>query len=585
MPRNSSGNYTLPSGNPVVPNTIIETTWANPTMADLGAALTDSLDRYGRGGMLAQLKLADGTLAQPAFAFTTESSTGLLRPSTNVLAVSVGGNEAARFTTTGLTVAGILTAATLTVAGLFSALGGLTVGDSAADPFTINSNAATIPNGLAFAGNPVSITTNNQASTLALIDTGTNGAALRLTGNGAVTPTKYIRVSGGVLEFLNSAYSALLLQITDAGLVNAQNNITVLGGSNQRSIGFNFFGSPGYSLFVDGTVDGTAMAIRRNATNVMQFDSAHRVGVGGPSLSGITFDVNGCIRAKGGNLFDSSIAGVNIGISGTGGHIVMSTTGAPVDQKLSDILADAAGGLAFRLLNDGASNATNWLVVSRSGFVAQNITFPNGAIGIGSPAGAGYKLDLMPGGSIGGVTNIAGTSDTGAYTIWAGRSAINGGHVQLYGGSHATAPNRLILGNTGGPTIDINQAGFVDIARGSGFLRIGGHITRFESAEQTCPTGTTTFTMPHGGTRQPDALFMILRCKIAQHGWAVGSEIFTDSFYDSTVTYQRVADATNVTCNYMRDAGGTPNIFTPTGVFVNGITAANWRVVIKALWL
>jgi hypothetical protein len=91
MPRNSSGTYSLPAGNPVVPNTLIESNWANPTMADLGAAVTDSLDRYGRGGMLAQLKLADGTAAQPAFAFNAESSTGLFRPSAGSVALSVLG--------------------------------------------------------------------------------------------------------------------------------------------------------------------------------------------------------------------------------------------------------------------------------------------------------------------------------------------------------------------------------------------------------------------------------------------------------------------------------------------------------------
>lgn len=95
MPRNSSGNYTLPAGNPVVPNTLIETTWANPTMSDIASSITDSLDRYGRGGMLAQLKLADGTPVQPAFAFNAESSTGLFRQAAGVLAFSILGVTAA----------------------------------------------------------------------------------------------------------------------------------------------------------------------------------------------------------------------------------------------------------------------------------------------------------------------------------------------------------------------------------------------------------------------------------------------------------------------------------------------------------
>jgi hypothetical protein len=80
MPRNSSGTYSLPSGiNPVVSNTLIETAWANPTMSDLGSALSDSLDRYGRGSMLAAMRLVDGTQTAPGLCFGSESTTGFYR--------------------------------------------------------------------------------------------------------------------------------------------------------------------------------------------------------------------------------------------------------------------------------------------------------------------------------------------------------------------------------------------------------------------------------------------------------------------------------------------------------------------------
>jgi hypothetical protein len=64
MPRNSSGVYTLPAGNPVVDGTIIETTWANPTMDDIASALTGSLPRNGSAGMNGPLLLA-GDAVQP----------------------------------------------------------------------------------------------------------------------------------------------------------------------------------------------------------------------------------------------------------------------------------------------------------------------------------------------------------------------------------------------------------------------------------------------------------------------------------------------------------------------------------------
>lgn len=48
MPRNGNGVYTLPAGNPVVTQTLITSTWANTTMTDLGAAITQSISKDGQ---------------------------------------------------------------------------------------------------------------------------------------------------------------------------------------------------------------------------------------------------------------------------------------------------------------------------------------------------------------------------------------------------------------------------------------------------------------------------------------------------------------------------------------------------------
>ena len=67
MPRNATGTYSLPAGNPVVPGTLIESTWANPTMADLGNEITKSLPRDGTAPMTGPLILSrDGVLAREA---------------------------------------------------------------------------------------------------------------------------------------------------------------------------------------------------------------------------------------------------------------------------------------------------------------------------------------------------------------------------------------------------------------------------------------------------------------------------------------------------------------------------------------
>jgi len=71
MPRNLSGTYTLPSGNPVTAGTTITTTWANNTLNDIASALTQSVSKDGQttwtGDMAAGNNkitgLADGSAA------------------------------------------------------------------------------------------------------------------------------------------------------------------------------------------------------------------------------------------------------------------------------------------------------------------------------------------------------------------------------------------------------------------------------------------------------------------------------------------------------------------------------------------
>ena len=71
MPRNLSGTYTLPSGNPVTAGTTITTTWANNTLNDIATALTQSVSSDGQttwtGDMVAGNNkitgLADGSAA------------------------------------------------------------------------------------------------------------------------------------------------------------------------------------------------------------------------------------------------------------------------------------------------------------------------------------------------------------------------------------------------------------------------------------------------------------------------------------------------------------------------------------------
>ena len=105
MSRDAGGNYTLPAGNPVAPNTVIESNWANPTMSDIAVALTDSLSRSGLGGMLVPFKNADGTIAAPGMSWANEPSSGWYRKTANEFWYSVAAQDVFGITAAGITLA------------------------------------------------------------------------------------------------------------------------------------------------------------------------------------------------------------------------------------------------------------------------------------------------------------------------------------------------------------------------------------------------------------------------------------------------------------------------------------------------
>jgi hypothetical protein len=102
MPRDSSGNYTLPvSGNPVVSGETVSSAWANSTLDDVAVAMTDSLDREGRGGMLSPFRFADGTNLLPGASWVNETTTGFYRFDGGDLRIGVLTQQIQRWQATG----------------------------------------------------------------------------------------------------------------------------------------------------------------------------------------------------------------------------------------------------------------------------------------------------------------------------------------------------------------------------------------------------------------------------------------------------------------------------------------------------
>lgn len=89
-------------------------------------------------------------------------------------------------------------------------------GNTPWDSGNLNPGNYALLTGATFTGTS-GVTTSGSTTTLSLIDTGVNGCNLRLSGNGSTTPNKTIRAQGGNLEFINSAYSAVVAHMDDTG--------------------------------------------------------------------------------------------------------------------------------------------------------------------------------------------------------------------------------------------------------------------------------------------------------------------------------------------------------------------------------
>jgi hypothetical protein len=288
MPRNSSGTYSLPAGNPVVTGTLIETNWANPTMSDIGSAITDSLDRFGRGGMLAQLKLADGTLAAPAFAFNSEASTGLYRPAAATLNVSVLGSLVASFTNAAITLSKPTTVnSTLNVTGALTAAGLILTGVLA-----FFAGTAALP-GLAVAGDLNTGIYGDAADTIGISTSGTSRLTINPTGLVAIGVAPIATVALTVhtaanrnVGIFDQASTATVSSFTDAGVaapLRVQGNPLVFGGNGaaefariDASGNFGLGNTPGARFDVStGTTNRFRMA---ESTGILIFDSLNAAG-------------------------------------------------------------------------------------------------------------------------------------------------------------------------------------------------------------------------------------------------------------------------------------------------------------------
>jgi hypothetical protein len=82
----------------------------------------------------------------------------------------------------------------------------------------------------------VSVVVPVAGTALTLQNTNTNGAAIRLVGDGGTTPSKMMRARAGALEFVNDANSVIIATLADSGALNIGGTLTAPGVSSTGNV-------------------------------------------------------------------------------------------------------------------------------------------------------------------------------------------------------------------------------------------------------------------------------------------------------------------------------------------------------------
>ncbi len=206
MPRNGSGTYSLPAGNPVVTGTTISSTVHNNTMNDLASEMTNSVDKDGQTVITGSLDFNGNKLILDA-----DADTSITADTDDQLDFEIGGSDVM-----------VATPSSLTHTGTFNPSGDTSAGDTAALGYTATEGVI-----LTGQGSTNDITLKNDAdATVMSVPTGTT--TVNFAGDVAVpTGTTNANFAGNISSLgIDDNASVEAIDLTDA-LVTVTPNMVI----------------------------------------------------------------------------------------------------------------------------------------------------------------------------------------------------------------------------------------------------------------------------------------------------------------------------------------------------------------------
>jgi hypothetical protein len=457
MPR-AGGVYTLPAGNPVVTLTVISSTWANTTMADIATALTGSLPTDGSAPLTGALRLIDGAVNAPGLTWATETTSGLYRIGANQFGFSVAGVNA----------------------------------------LSVNANRGwNIPSPVA--GTPLTINALDATSALTLIDT-TSVSGIRITfqdsvqirgiiGNGSETFT-----GGAVGDFGISANGGILRLgygggTTSISINNTGNIVLSAAASSGSTLVTNGPSGDFAGRFVNTNVGGNSFGLNIRAGSTAA-DTAINVTNGAASAT--FFNIFGDGH---GTLGSSS----TLGLSWTSGGNV--TVAAPAAGVSLIVVSTISGIISSFTTNNGQTNGSISAGIAGVDNAQIGVTTDDNAPYLGA---GGATLDLRAGGYA-SANNILRVGTGGIITVGVtggaqGANTLNVGGLyiaanQLFFGAPASANTTATVTDVGKV---INAAG--NIAINNAVFSQGHILSIYNNTAAAITINGTITTMRLAGT-------------------------------------------------------------------------------------
>lgn len=381
-----------------------------------------------------------------------------------------------------------------------------------------------------------------------------------------------------------SSTLGLMTAATSRLTINNTGNVTINAPSSGIAVTVNGISGNNHQVWTDGTVQVGVQTAGGTAAYIGSVTN-HRFELFTNNTSRIVVSTTGNVTVNAPSTGDAFKATSPAASS----YAVQALAIASTDNALSAYFGQSGGNNTRIQISHNNSDGVSRIDFTGSGSAEGRIA--RGGTDVISINGSRQVTVAAPAsGTAVVINNVSGQRNlqlTGASGSAAFFSIIDGQtgtrEWQINVGNSSIGQFEIRDSTAGSDRLRISTAGAVNIVAGSGNLLMGGNITRFESAELTCPSGAAgTTSVAHGGPRAPDVVYAVLRCKTAELNWAVGDEVDLGSDFDGSTAVGNYIAANATTCYF--GSSNTPAVRNRTTTTLGTVTPANWRVVFRCLW-